>query len=68
MKRDLPIVELYTLQETANVLVVHRMTLAALVNSGELNGVKIGRRWRFRQRDIDEYLERQFDAGTHNMK
>jgi len=51
-----------TLLETDDVaryLNVHRKTVINLVVRGELKGYRVGRNWRFRKSDVDEYLERQ---------
>ncbi len=51
-----------TLLETDDVaryLNVHRKTVINLVVRGELKGYRVGRNWRFRKSDVEEYLERQ---------
>lgn len=50
--------ELLTLAETLNVLGVSKQTLYRLMERGALKGVKVGRQWRFRQADLDTYLNR----------
>lgn len=50
--------ELFTLAETLKVLGVSKQTLYRLMERGALKGVKVGRQWRFRQADLDAYLNR----------
>ena len=45
--------------DVAHYLNVHRKTVINLVERGELRGYRVGRNWRFRKSDVDEYLERQ---------
>lgn len=49
---------LLTQAEVADVLRVSRWTVARLIGRGELRGVRVGDRLRFRRREIDEYLDR----------
>ena len=46
-------------EDVAHYLNVHRKTVINLVERGELRGCRVGRNWRFRKSDVDEYLERQ---------
>jgi excisionase family DNA binding protein len=50
--------ELLTLAETINVLGISKQTLYRMMDRGALKGVKVGRQWRFRQADLDAYLNR----------
>ena len=45
--------------DVARYLNVHRKTVINLVERGELRGYRVGRNWRFRKSDVDQYLERQ---------
>ena len=49
---------LLTQADVADVLRISRWTVARLIARGELSGVRVGDRLRFRARDIDAYLER----------
>jgi excisionase family DNA binding protein len=42
----------------AYLRVTHR-TIYRLVRSGELPAVRIGRQWRFRRTDLDDWIDRQ---------
>jgi excisionase family DNA binding protein len=57
---------LLTLREAAEVLRLHPRTVREYVRRGELEGRVIGRRWRFRRKDLDAFYEdapRQWDFG-----
>ena len=51
--------KLYTVDELAAYLRVTRVTVYRLLNDGELKSGRVGTRHRFRQQDVDDYLERQ---------
>lgn len=50
--------ELLTLDGAADYLSVSKPTLYRMLDRGEVKGAKVGRQWRFRQSDLDGYLER----------
>lgn len=50
--------EVYTVNELAKMLKVATQTVYRLLESGELKGVKVGRVWRVRREDLEEYLRR----------
>jgi excisionase family DNA binding protein len=52
-----PAERLLTLAEAAEVLRLHPRTVRAYVRRGELRGWLIGRRWRFRRRDLDAFFD-----------
>jgi len=45
-------------EEVAQYLGVHTKTVMNLVHNKRLKASKVGRIWKFRKRDIDDYLER----------
>jgi excisionase family DNA binding protein len=49
--------EFYTVSQLADLLQLTEMTIYRMVNRGELPCYAIGRIKRFRQRDIEEFLE-----------
>jgi excisionase family DNA binding protein len=53
--------------EVAEYLNLHRQTVTRLADRGELPGVKIGRKWRFRQEDIQTYFDEQIAGAKMNM-
>lgn len=52
-----------TTREVQACLRVTPRTIYRLIESGELPAVRVGRRWRFRQRDLDEWFDRQRGTG-----
>ena len=49
----------YTIKQAAEVLQINAETAWELARDGRLTGSKIGRHWRFTERDIEQFLERQ---------
>ena len=45
--------------EVAGLLRLNEQTVKRLANRGELPGFKVGGRWRFQRRDIEDYIEEQ---------
>jgi excisionase family DNA binding protein len=54
--------ELLTLAEAAAYLRVHPRTVARLLSTGELLGLKVGRQWRLRRADLDAWVAAQARA------
>ena len=48
-----------TTEEVLDYLRVTPGTIYRLIRDGELPALRIGRQWRFRRSDIDEWLDRQ---------
>jgi excisionase family DNA binding protein len=48
-----------TMDEVLGYLRVTSRTIYRLIKAGELPAVRVGRQWRFRQRDLDAWLSRQ---------
>lgn len=51
--------DILTLQELQSYLKVPKPTLYALAQSGRIPAAKIGKHWRFRRADIDEWIKAQ---------
>ena len=49
--------QLYTLDEVARILRVHRLTAQRYVINGELPASKIGRAWRIRGADLEAFIK-----------
>jgi excisionase family DNA binding protein len=49
----------YTIKQAAEVLQINEETARKLARQGRLQGSKIGRHWRFTERDLEQFLERQ---------
>lgn len=53
-----------TVSEVARGLRVSNMTVYRLVNSGQLDGFRVGRSYRIREEDVRRYLDQRYmDAG-----
>jgi excisionase family DNA binding protein len=52
-----------TTEEVLSCLKVNSRTIYRLIKSGELPAVRIGRQWRFRRSDLDDWIERQRTAS-----
>ncbi len=48
-----------TTGEVLSYLHVNPRTIYRLIRAGELPAVRIGRQWRFRQSDLNDWVERQ---------
>ena len=49
-----------TVAEVAAMMRVSKMTVYRLVHNGELPAVRVGRSFRVREADVDEYLRKSF--------
>jgi len=49
--------KLLTLSEAAEVLRLHPRTVREYIRRGEITGRLIGRRWRFRRKELDAFFE-----------
>ncbi len=59
----LPGERILTADQAARILRVSRKTLYKLAASGQLGGRKVGRAWRFLERDLVKYLGGQPDQA-----
>lgn len=50
--------ELLTTEEVAKALRVSEEAVRFWLREGKLRGLRVGRRWRIRKDDLDEYLQR----------
>ena len=54
-----------TVDEISKQMRVHPMTVYRLIKSGQLTAARMGRAYRIKREDFDEYLKgRQEDAGA----
>ncbi len=49
---------MYTSKDVQEKLNVSRITVLLMVDRGEIPAYKVRRDWRFEEKDIEEYLER----------
>ena len=52
-----------TVVEVATVMRVSRMTVYRLIRRGQLKAIRVGRNYRVREVDLNEYLEEQAVTG-----
>lgn len=50
--------EVLTLEQVAELLQVHYMTVYKIVRNGDIPAVKVGRSYRVLRKDVFEYLEK----------
>ena len=60
--KTMPDFTLYTVKEVKDILKVSRRTLYNYIKSGDLTAVKVGKYWRIRESDLQEFLIQ----GTNN--
>ena len=51
--------DIMTLEELHSYLKIPRPTLYALAQAGRIPAAKVGKHWRFRRGDVDEWLKAQ---------
>lgn len=55
--------EMLTVAEAAAEVRVSKMTIYRMIHSGELRAIRVGRSFRVRREDWDDYLRRESQAG-----
>jgi len=50
--------EFITVEELAESLKVHPRTILRFIKQKELTAVRIGRQWRFKREDVEEWVQR----------
>jgi excisionase family DNA binding protein len=55
---------LYTVPELAKRLKVTEKTVRAWIREKEITAIRIGREWRFRDEDVDAFLERHASTAA----
>lgn len=48
----------FTTEQVANILQVHPFTILKFIKEGKLRGIKLGRVYRIKESDVQEFLER----------
>lgn len=56
---------LLTVREVADYLHVVTMTVYRMIDRGDLNAVKVGRVWRIRREELEQYLDRSMVHDTN---
>ena len=53
-----------TTEEVLEYLQVNLRTVYRLIKAGKIPAVRVGRQWRFRRADLDEWIDRQRTAAS----
>jgi len=56
--------EILTIKQVSEYLQVNERTIYKLAKSGDIPSFKIGGQWRFKQADIDNWIERKKVASA----
>ena len=56
--------KLLTVNEVANILRVSNMTVYRLVKSGQIPAIRVGKNYRIKESDVNDYLDR----GTQRIE
>jgi excisionase family DNA binding protein len=64
MSSGAPMSAFLTTEEVLGCLKVNPRTIYRLIKSGELPAVRIGRQWRFRRADLDDWIDRHRTAAS----
>lgn len=59
-KRPFTEARLLTVSEVANLLRVSRMTVYRAIKDGDMPALRVGRSYRLREDDVDDYLSRRY--------
>jgi excisionase family DNA binding protein len=57
--------ELMTIKEVADFLRISTISAYSWVRDGKLPAIRIGKEWRVRSRDLDEWLETRRSISKH---
>ena len=49
-------VKMYKVQEVADILAVHRVTVRELLKKGKIGGMKLGTHWRVAEDEVKRFL------------
>jgi excisionase family DNA binding protein len=62
-KRSFTEARLLTVNEVADLLRVSRMTVYRLIKEGEIAALRVGRSYRLREDDVDDYLSQRYTVA-----
>ena len=57
-----------TVEQVSKILQLHPYTVLKYIKDGKLRGMKLGRRYRLKKSDVDEFLERNGFEKTKEDK
>ena len=49
----------FTAEQVANILQVHQFTILKFIREGKLKGIKLGRVYRIKESDVEEFLQQR---------
>ena len=58
----------FTTEQVANILQVHPFTILKFIKSGKLKGIKLGRVYRIKESDVQEFLEERMTVTKTKEK
>jgi excisionase family DNA binding protein len=53
----------FTTEQVANILQVHPFTILKFIKAGKLKGIKLGRVYRIKESDVQEFLEERMTGS-----
>lgn len=62
-KRPFTEARLLTVNEVADLLRVSRMTVYRLIKEGDIAALRVGRSYRLREDDVDDYLSKRYTVA-----
>lgn len=62
-KRSFTEARLLTVNEVADLLRVSRMTVYRLIKEGDIAALRVGRSYRLREDDVDDYLKQRYTVA-----
>lgn len=60
--------KLLTSEQVSKILQVHPFTVLKYLKAGKLKGIKLGRVWRIREKDVERFLEERSMASKEPKK
>ncbi|MBU0727545.1 helix-turn-helix domain-containing protein [Patescibacteria group bacterium] len=51
--------QIYTTEQVANILQIHHLTVLKYIKQGKLHGIKLGRIYRIRESDLQNFLNQE---------
>ena len=58
----------FNVKQVSEMLDLSERTIFRLIKDGKLKGFKIGREWRFAQKDIDDYIAGQREEAEREIR
>jgi len=62
-KRPFTEARLLTVNEVADLLRISRMTVYRLIKEGQIAALRVGRSYRLREDDVDDYLSQRYTVA-----